>query len=140
MWLLNKSKPYKCKLYTMYNKKYQQVRHSQRIFNRLGSRHKCKYNSLTHFSNRQCSNCATIAFTEQYDSECAYYCALQCSVLTECVWCACTNVKESKWHPVLCPSVSVQKLTVYQQLVGHTSLGSGHTLRTGNKKFVYPRI
>ena len=28
------------------------------------------------------------------------YCASQSSVFTECVWCACTNVKESKWHRV----------------------------------------
>jgi len=33
----------------------------------------------------------------------------------EFVWCAFTNVKESKWHSFLCPYLSVQKLTVYQQ-------------------------
>jgi len=43
------------------------------------------------------------------------YCALHSSVFTECVWCACTNVREIKRHRVRCPSLSVQKLTVYQQ-------------------------
>jgi len=31
------------------------------------------------------------------------YRASQCSVFTECVWCACTNVQDSKWHRVLVP-------------------------------------
>jgi len=31
------------------------------------------------------------------------HCASQCSVFTECVWCACTDVQDNKRHRVLVP-------------------------------------
>jgi len=43
------------------------------------------------------------------------YCATQSSVFRECVWYDCTNVKETSYRRDICPYLSVQKLTVYQQ-------------------------